>query len=330
MTIGRPRCARRSPRGSCAGTGSRALDPATQVLPVLGSREALFAFAQTVIDAQPRRRDRADAESVLPDLRRRGAARRRRAVLRQRRSPRAASRPRGARCPSRLGADAARVRLLARQSDRPRDDRRRVGVAVRDVGSPRLRDRGRRVLFGDLFRRGEAAGRRARRRAGAGPRRLSAPGRRSAACPSDRTRPACARATSPATRRCSRRSCSTGPITARRCRRPSRRRASPRGATRPTCARTAPNTRPSSRALQPKLAAVLPCAMPDAAFYLWARTPIDDAEFAKRLLAEQAVTVLPGSFLARDAHGVESRAGATSGSRSSPAATSAPRRSTAS
>ena len=56
--------------------------------------------------------------------------------------------------------------------------------------------------------------------------------------------------------------------------------------------------------LQPKLAAALPCSMPEAAFYLWARTPIDDADFAKRLLAEQAVATLPGSFLAREAHGV--------------------------
>ena len=56
-------------------------------------------------------------------------------------------------------------------------------------------------------------------------------------------------------------------------------------------------------ALQPKLAAMLSCAMPDAAFYLWARTPIDDVEFARRLVAQQAVTVLPGSFLGRDTHG---------------------------
>jgi len=56
-------------------------------------------------------------------------------------------------------------------------------------------------------------------------------------------------------------------------------------------------------ALQPLLAPWLPCAMPDAAFYLWAQTPIDDALFAKRLLAEENVSVVPGSFIARAAQG---------------------------
>ena len=57
-------------------------------------------------------------------------------------------------------------------------------------------------------------------------------------------------------------------------------------------------------ALTPRLAATLPCERPDAAFYLWAKTPGDDAEFAKRLYAEEHVTVLPGSYIARDAHGI--------------------------
>ncbi len=61
--------------------------------------------------------------------------------------------------------------------------------------------------------------------------------------------------------------------------------------------------------LQPRLATVLPCAMPDAAFYLWARTPIDDALFARRLLAEKNVAVLPGSFFGRAVDGVNPGAG---------------------
>ena len=39
---------------------------------------------------------------------------------------------------------------------------------------------------------------------------------------------------------------------------------------------------------------------PEAGFYLWAQTPVADTEFARRLYAEQNVTVLPGRFLARD------------------------------
>lgn len=44
---------------------------------------------------------------------------------------------------------------------------------------------------------------------------------------------------------------------------------------------------------------------PDAGFYLWPKTPIDDIEFARRLFADQNMTVLPGSFLSREAHGAD-------------------------
>lgn len=55
--------------------------------------------------------------------------------------------------------------------------------------------------------------------------------------------------------------------------------------------------------LVPLLSQVLDVSRPDAAFYLWARTPGDDAEFARTLLAATNVTVLPGQYLAREAHG---------------------------
>jgi N-succinyldiaminopimelate aminotransferase len=44
--------------------------------------------------------------------------------------------------------------------------------------------------------------------------------------------------------------------------------------------------------------------MPDAGFFLWPRLEGSDTEFARRLYASENVTVLPGSFLARDAHGI--------------------------
>lgn len=54
-------------------------------------------------------------------------------------------------------------------------------------------------------------------------------------------------------------------------------------------------------AVQPMLNSVMPAAMPDAAFYLWMRVPQgDDAAFARKLYQDYHVTVLPGSFLARD------------------------------
>ena len=43
---------------------------------------------------------------------------------------------------------------------------------------------------------------------------------------------------------------------------------------------------------------------PDAAFYLWARTPMPDPEFTRKLYESQAVSVLPGSYLGRENNGV--------------------------
>ena len=57
----------------------------------------------------------------------------------------------------------------------------------------------------------------------------------------------------------------------------------------------------------PILAQVLDVQLPDASFYLWARVPdalgLSDTAFARELLALYNVTVLPGSYLARDVNG---------------------------
>ncbi len=65
------------------------------------------------------------------------------------------------------------------------------------------------------------------------------------------------------------------------------------------------------RLYRAKFDAVLPLVqphlgvrLPDAGFYLWARVPDgDDARFARDLYASQAVTVLPGSYMAREDSG---------------------------
>ncbi|GAB4057341.1 succinyldiaminopimelate transaminase [Uliginosibacterium sediminicola] len=56
--------------------------------------------------------------------------------------------------------------------------------------------------------------------------------------------------------------------------------------------------------LVPMLSPVLGVSKPDAGFYLWARTPVDDAQFARVLFAQTHVTVLPGQYLAREARGL--------------------------
>jgi N-succinyldiaminopimelate aminotransferase len=64
--------------------------------------------------------------------------------------------------------------------------------------------------------------------------------------------------------------------------------------------------------ITPLIAAHLDVELPDAGFYLWAnvsRLGLSDTEFARRLQAEYNVTVLPGSYLAREAHGVNPGAG---------------------
>ncbi|HXR57946.1 MAG TPA: succinyldiaminopimelate transaminase [Burkholderiales bacterium] len=71
------------------------------------------------------------------------------------------------------------------------------------------------------------------------------------------------------------------------------------------------HVRENRRLYAEKYACVLPLVQdplrtekPDGGFYLWIETPIDDADFARRLYEQYNVMVLPGSFLARESQGV--------------------------
>jgi N-succinyldiaminopimelate aminotransferase len=57
-------------------------------------------------------------------------------------------------------------------------------------------------------------------------------------------------------------------------------------------------------AVLPILKSVLKAERPEAGFYLWPEVPMDDVSFASGLLERQNVTVLPGTYLAREAHGM--------------------------
>ncbi|UTW08768.1 succinyldiaminopimelate transaminase [Pseudomonas benzenivorans] len=48
---------------------------------------------------------------------------------------------------------------------------------------------------------------------------------------------------------------------------------------------------------------VLEVQRPDGGFYLWAKTPVDDETFTRELFAREQVTVVPGSYLSRSVDG---------------------------
>ena len=69
-------------------------------------------------------------------------------------------------------------------------------------------------------------------------------------------------------------------------------------------------------AVTPLLSTIMDVEMPDAAFYLWAKIKDSaksainsDTDFALKLYRDLNITVLPGSLLAREAHGINPGAG---------------------
>ncbi len=50
---------------------------------------------------------------------------------------------------------------------------------------------------------------------------------------------------------------------------------------------------------------VLSVEEPDGGFFLWPETPADDTEFARNLFIEQNITVLPGQYLSRSSDGID-------------------------
>jgi len=57
------------------------------------------------------------------------------------------------------------------------------------------------------------------------------------------------------------------------------------------------------------LAPVLDVQRPDGSFYLWPKVPMDDAEFCRQLFEQEHVTVVPGSYLSREVDGLNPGAG---------------------
>jgi len=53
-------------------------------------------------------------------------------------------------------------------------------------------------------------------------------------------------------------------------------------------------------AVEDILSPVMDIETPPASFYLWQRTPVDDTEFCRELYRQQNLVVLPGSYLSRD------------------------------